>query len=205
MCRFPNARAAITRTRPRDILPAVDRDLRQRLEAFLRPLYQDVDGVSRFEEIERVARIARRLYEPASADDERAFELTLLFHRVGKWLDRVGNLTRTSLAVGGLSEEELRRVAASIRRLDEPVTPAERAVAAAILIDGAGVRGLTEHFGRARREGSSLMDVLRNALSDVHAPEWLSAQAREWLHTRREARREVCRRLLEELELDDLR
>ena len=30
------------------------------------------------------------------------------------------------------------------------------------------------------------------------SPEWLSPQAEEWLHARREARREVCRRLLEE-------
>jgi hypothetical protein len=180
---------------------SLDRDLRQRLESFLRPLYQDLDGVSRFEEVERIAAIARRLY-PA---DDRAFELLLLFHRLGKWLDKVGNLSRTVLAVGGLTEVELRRTAASIARLGEPVTEGERAVAAAILVDSAGVRGLTELFTRARREGSSLMDVLRAALSDVAAPEWLPPRAEEWLHARREARRQVCRRLLEELELDDLK
>ena len=179
---------------------SLDGELRQRLESFLRPFYQDLDGVSRFEEVERIAAIARRLY-PA---DDRAFELLLLFHRLGRWLEKVGNLSRTVLAVGGLSETELRRTAASIARLGEPVTEAERAVAAAILIDSAGVRGLTELFTRARREGSSLMDVLRAALSDVATPDWLPPQAEEWLHARREARREVCKRLLEELELADL-
>jgi len=180
---------------------SLDRDLRQRLESFLRPLYQDVDGVSRFEEVERIAAIARRLY----ANDDRAFELLLLFRGLGRWLEKVGNLSRTVLAVGGLTEAELRRTAASIARLAEPLTEAERAVAAALLIDSAGVRGLTELFTRARREGSSLMDVLRAALSDVATPEWLSPRAEEWLHARREARREVCKRLLEELELDDLK
>jgi hypothetical protein len=174
------------------------------LETFLKPLYQDLDGVSRLDEVERVARIARKLYAPADAAGARAFELLLLFHRLGRWLDKVGNLSRTLLAVNGLDEAELRRTAASIRRLDEPVTEAERAVAAAVLIDEAGVRGLTEHFTRARREGNSLMDVLRAALSDVAVPEWLPPHAEEWLHQRREARREVCRRLLEELSLDDL-
>lgn len=179
----------------------MDRDLRRRIETFLRPLHQDVDGVSRMDDLERVAAIARRLYTPR-AEEERAFELLLLFHRLGKWLERVGNISRTALAVAGLSEAELRRTAMSIARLDDPVTDAERAVAAALLIDSAGVRGLTEHFVRSRREGSSLMDVLRNALSDVSAPEWLSHEAREWLHARREARREVCKRLIEELQLE---
>lgn len=173
------------------------------LATFLRPLYQDLDGVSRLDEVERIANIARRLYKPANADDARAFELLLQFHRLGKWLDKVGNVSRTVLAVKEVSEGELRRTAASIRRLDEPVTEAERAVAAAILIDEAGVRGLAAHFARARREGSSQMDVLRNVLSDVFVPEWLPPSAEEWLHARREARREVCKRLLEELSLDD--
>ena len=180
---------------------SLDRELRRRLESFLRPLYQDVDGVSRFEDVERIAAIARRLHP----SDDRAFELLLLFHRLGRWLDKVGNLSRTVLAVGGLTEAELRRTAASIARLDDPTTDAERAVAAAVLIDSAGVRGLTELFTRARREGSSLMDVLRAALSDVTAPEWLPPQAVEWLHQRRESRRAVCKRLLEELDLADLR
>ena len=153
--------------------------------------------------MERIAKIARRIYTPASAEDARAFELLLAFHKLDKWLDKVGNISRTVLAVREVNEAELRRTAASIRRLDEPATDAERAVAAAILIDGAGVRGLAEHFARARREGSSQMDVLRNVLSDVFVPDWLPEPAHEWLHARREARREVCRRLLEELSLDD--
>jgi len=172
------------------------------LEEFLRPFYQDLDGASRFDEVERIAKIARRLYKPASTGDARAFDLLLLFHRLGPWLEKVGNLSRTLLTVKGTSESELRRTAASTRRLDEPVTDAERAVAAAILIDGAGVRGLTEQFARAKREGSSLMDVLRAALSDLSVPEWLPEGAEEWLHARREARRETCRRVLEELSLD---
>ena len=177
----------------------MDREI-QALETFLKPLYQDLDGFSRFDDVERIARIARKLHTPVNADDARAFELLLLFHRLGKWLEKVGNLSRTLLAVPGLSEQELRQNAASIRRLENPVTDAERAVAAAVLIDGAGVRGLIEHFGRARREGNSTMDVLRAALSDVSVPEWLPPQAEEWLHARRDSRREVCRRLLGELD-----
>jgi len=173
------------------------------LEAFLRPLYQDLDGHSRADEIERIAKIARRLYRPASPADQKAFDLLLRFHRLGNWLDKVGNLTRTALAVEGVTEAELRQTAASIRRLENPVSEVERAVAAAILIDASGVRGLAEYFSRARREGSSQMDVLRNVLSDVFVPDWLPDEAEDWLHARREARREVCKRLLEELSLDD--
>jgi hypothetical protein len=179
----------------------MDGALRQRLEAFLRPLYQDLDGASRFDEIERVAAIARRLYAPESADD--AFELLLLFHGLGRWLEKVGNLSRVVLTIG-LSEAELRTTAASIRRLDEPSTAAERALAAALLIDSAGVRGLAERLSRSRREGSSVLDVVRNALADAAEPEWLPESAREWLKERREARREACRRILAEVGLEDL-
>lgn len=179
----------------------MDRDLRLKVETFLRPFYQDLDGASRFDDVERIARIARKLHTPSEAET-RPFELLLLFHRLGTWLEKVGNLSRTLLGVSGLTEAELRQTAASIRRLDDPVTDAERAVAAAVLIDGAGVRGLTELFVRARREGNSLMDVLRASLSDVAVPEWLPPHAEEWLHARREARREVCRRLLEEIAME---
>ena len=167
-----------------------------RLDAFLRPLYQDLDGASRVEERERIARIARRLYEPPTGADARAFELLLRFHLLGHWLDKVGNLSRTTLAVPDVTEPELRRTAMSIRRLEAPATGAERAVAAAVLIDEAGVRGLAERFARARREGISIADVAREEPTPV--PEWLTDPARQWLLQRREQRAAVCRELLEE-------
>lgn len=180
----------------------MQRNFHEQLESFLRPLYQELDGASRMDEVERIGTIARRLRSNSSED--RHFELLVLFHRLGRWLEKLGNLSRATLVVPGLSEEELRRVAQSIRRLDTPQSDAERAVAAAILIDGAGVRGLAEQISRSRREGSSLMDVLRAALSDVFEPEWLPPQAAAWLRQRRETRRSFCRALLEELSLDDL-
>lgn len=174
------------------------------LQSFLRPLYQDLDGASRQEEVDRIAKIARRLYSPATAADARAFELLLVFHPLGKWLDKVGNLSRTLLAVDGVNEAELRQTAASIRRLEDPTTEPERAVAAAVLIDDAGVRGLTDRLLHARREGSNALDVVRAVMADVDEPDWLPANARPWLHARRESRREVCRRLFEELAGEDL-
>src|SRR5258706_12617688 len=165
------------------ITRVMDDDLRQRLESFLRPLYQDLDGVSRFDDIERVARIARRLYAPS---DARTFELLLLFHRLGRWLEKIGNLSRTVLAVG-LTEPELRQTAASIQRLAEPQSEAERAVAAAILIDDAGVRGFAERLSRARREGQSVADVCREALNEAPPPEWLDSRGAAGLQRRREA------------------
>lgn len=172
------------------------------LRSFLRPLYQDLDGASRFEEIERVAAIARRLYAPATDADERSFERLLLFHGLGRWLEKVGNLSRAALTTG-LSEGELRTTAASIRRLEDPSSDAERAVAAAVLIDGAGVRGLAERLSRSRREGSSVLDVVRNALADAVEPAWLPENARAWLARRWEARRRVCDAVLSELRLAD--
>jgi len=172
------------------------------LQSFLRPLYQDLDGASRFDDVERVAAIARRLYTPATDADSRAFELLLVFHGLGRWLEKVGNLSRAVLTTG-LSEAELRAVAASIRRLEDPSTEAERAVATALLIDSAGVRGFAERLSRSRREGASVQDVVRNALAEAVVPAWVPSNAREWLARRYEARREGCRRILEEIALED--
>jgi hypothetical protein len=169
------------------------------LQSFLRPLYQDLDGASRFDDVERVAAIARRLYLPV---DEPSFELLLLFHGLGRWLEKVGNLSRAVLTTG-LSEVDLRATAASIRRLDDPSTDAERAVAAALLIDSAGVRGFAERLSRSRREGNSVQDVVRNALAETVVPAWVSSDARDWLTKRHDARREVCRAILAELALED--
>ena len=46
-------------------------------------------------------------------------------------------------------------------------------VAAAILIDRSGVRGLAQRFASARREGHSVVDVVREALADSWVPEWV--------------------------------
>ena len=169
------------------------------LRAFLAPLYQDLDGVSRFEEIDRISAIARRLYVP---DDARAFELLLLFHGLGKWLEKVGNRSRTALATG-IGESELHALSASIRRLEEPESDAERAVAAAVLIDAAGVHGLAQRFARARREGQSMMDVVREVLAESWIPAWMPESGRAWLERRHESRREMCKRLLDEMTLAD--
>jgi hypothetical protein len=180
----------------------IDDALRKRVVAFLQPLYQDLDGGSRFADIERVASISRRLHTPPE-NDARAFELLLLFHGLGRWIEKIGNRSRAVL-VTGLSDSELRTLASSIRQLDDPSNDAERAIAAAILIDSAGVRGLAERLSRSRREGSSVMDVVRDVLADAIVPEWIPESARKWLAARHEARREVCRRILQEMELEDL-
>jgi hypothetical protein len=169
------------------------------LIGFLRPLYQDLDGVSRLDAALRVGAIARRLAPPT-----RELELLILFHPLGNWLDKVGNLSRVTLAVADVTASELRHTAGSIKRLDAPVSGAERAVAAAILLDSAGARGFAERLSRARREGSSIAEVCQEALREEPPPEWLDARATLWLQKRRAARAKMAEAVLEESELTDL-
>ena len=166
------------------------------LQRFLRPFFLDLDGVSRLDDAERIARIAHQL----SPQRTRSLELLLAFHLLGHWLEKVGNASRTALNTG-VSEAELRQTAASIRRLEAPLTDEERAVASAILIDAAGVRGLAEKFSRARREGHTIIDAAREALADTSVPEWMSDEAREMLLTRRAARDAFARAILEETQV----
>lgn len=137
--------------------------------------------------MERIGAIARSLY----AGNDPTFERLILLHKLGSWLEKVGNLSRASLATG-ISEAELRKTAASIARLAAPQSDAERAVAAAVIIDAAGPRGLAERFARARREGRSVTDVAKMAMSENGVPGWMSDDARRMLEERRRKRDEFC-------------
>jgi hypothetical protein len=163
------------------------------LQRFLRPLFQDLDGVSRIEDAERIARIAHQLHPERT----ESLELLLAFHLLGNWLGKVGNASRTALNTG-ISESDLRKTAASIRRLDAPISSEERAVASAIVIDAAGPRGLAEKFTRARREGHTIIDTAREARNDTQVPEWMSDAAREMLLRRRAQRDTFVRAILDE-------
>lgn len=173
------------------------------LDAFLRPLYQDLDGGSKMEDAERVASIARAIYSPASPAEERQLDLLLRFRGIGGWLNKMGNLSRTLLTVRDVSERELRTVADAIRNLEEPRTEVERAVGGALLIDGSGVRGLAERMGRARREGLSVGDIVREVVGESGCPQWMPERGRVWLLRRQEARRALCRQILDETALRD--
>src|SRR5687767_11314082 len=119
----------------------MDASLRNRLESFVKPLYQDLDGISRFDEVERIGAIARHLFEAGNAQEELELELLILFHRLGGWLGRLGNASRVVLASGGaLPDEAIHRLIASLDRLERPESGPERAVAAAIAIEGGGIR-----------------------------------------------------------------
>jgi hypothetical protein len=174
-------------------------DLTSRLQAFLAPFYQDLDGSSRVDEVKRIAAIARRIYEPESPAAQRELDLLLQFHVLGTWLEKLGNLSRAMLAVEDLSEGELRRTAHSIRRLDEPQTEAERAVAAARIIDAAGVRGFAERIGRARREGATVTDVAAAGEAAMKIPGWFPEGAVAMLREREARRIAFCRELREEM------
>jgi hypothetical protein len=101
--------------------------------------------------------------------------------------------------VPGVSEGELRAIAGSIARLGNPESEVERAVAAALFVDSAGLRGLAQRFASARREGHSVTDVIREAVTEEAWPEWLPPAAGPLLRKRFEARRRFCQELLEEL------
>lgn len=175
------------------------------LVAFVRPLYQDLDGRSRWTDVVRVSTLARMLHHPGR-DEERQMEILLLFHELGPWLGRLGNLSRTVLgAAGAIGEGELRRAAESLKRLDRPVSAIERALAGAILIDQAGTLGLMERLARVRREGCSPLELVRDvAASSPEIPDWLSEPGRAMLEHRHTERRVFCQRILTEEGLEDL-
>lgn len=174
--------------------------LQSSLIAFVKPLYLDIDGRSRYEEVERISRLARQLCPMDAGGAERELELLLLFQGLGDWLGKIGNFSRTVLGLGSvLEEKELRSVRDSLSRPDLPRSASEISLASARLIDGAGVRGLAFRLAGSRREGSTPDEVIRAIASEtVPIPDWMPEEARVLLRERLTARDAVCRRILSE-------
>lgn len=184
----------------------MDPALRERLELFVKPLYQDLDGVSRFDDVSRIGRLARAQYKPVEDEERLHFELLILFHRLGGWLARLGNASRVVFASGGmLSEPAVRRLQRSLERLDAPESGMERAVAAAIAVDSAGVRGAVLRLAQSRREGQTQLEEARQIASEAHEPPlWMDSRAAEWFARRAGAARRVAEAIVAESDLDDL-
>lgn len=186
---------------PGETESALSAGVRDRLVALIRPQHQDLDGLSHFEEVERTARLARQLYRKSGPAADRHFELMLLFQRLGPWLRKVGNLSRTLLVSRPEVEElDLRRVAQSLGRLETPESESEIALAAAQLIESCGLRALVERFNRARREGLTVRlvadEVIGAAIPDRP---WLTDEARALVRQRFAKQQAVCRDLIEEM------
>ncbi|HUP65521.1 MAG TPA: hypothetical protein VM557_09585 [Thermoanaerobaculia bacterium] len=183
----------------------MESQLRQRLEAFLRPLYQDLDGVSRFEDVDRIEALARGV--AGNGELGVHLELLVLFHRLGGWLARMGNASRVVLAAGGvLQKDVVAQTSDSLAHLDAPRNEAERVIAAALLIDSAGVRGVVSRLAHARRDGQSMSGAAAEFLSEkIEAPEWMNERARELLRLRTEAARSFAQQVIDEENLADLK
>ena len=179
----------------------------EKVTAFVRPLYQDLDGASRLDQIDRIAAIARLFHRPETEDGETHFELLLRFQGLQKWLEKIGNFSRTTLALRGVVKEEaIGEVLRSLRRAETPESPAERALAAARLIEESGAHGLALRLSSARREGSSIAELARDVLAnETTPPEWMSHEARSLLATRRARAKQFCEEVLSELDNEDCR
>lgn len=176
-------------------------EVRERLVHLIRPLHQDLDGLSHFEEIGRTSALARRFYRSTTSAEDRHFELMLLFQRLGPWLLKVGNLSRTLLVSRAeVNEMDLRRVSQSLARLEAPQSEAEIALSTAMLIESCGARALVERFTRARREGLTARGVAEEILS-ASAPDriWLVEEARTLIRQQFEKQQLFCRELIEEV------
>ncbi len=154
------------------------------------------------DEVERIEAISRRLFKPEPEEETPLLEILILFSGLRKWLERIGNFSRTTLALQGVVDEAtLGRTLRSLRRLDAPVTAEEIALASALRIDDTGVHGLARKMARAKREGGSPAEVARAILDEEPSvPDWMSEEAAEWLSRREKQEKELCKQLLTELE-----
>ena len=175
---------------------------REAIVRFVRPLLQDLDGQSRLPEVERVARIASRLHD--DPDEMKYRDLLFYLHPLGSWLRKTGNRSRALLALKGIAtDQELFRVENSISRLEVPQTALEIALASALLIDRAGVRGAVQQLASARREGLTIDEAVQKLAEDEPSPTWMSPKALEWLNGRKKSRIDFIRSFQTETELLD--
>jgi hypothetical protein len=154
---------------------AVNAEVRQRVEQFVKPLYAGLDGVQTFDRIDRLRSHLATLRAggegaegPAGTagtrvGDEGFLDLLLLLHGV---VDRLGSLApggRLDLFLRGLDlpEELTRRVRAALGRFrDDPRGPEEALLHDALLLESAGVVATADRLMAAGKKRVPLAKAL---------------------------------------------
>ena len=182
----------------------MERDARAIILQFVRPLLQELDGHSRLPELERVRTIAERLLTEERGDDRLDRELFFHLYPLRAWLRKSGNRSRMTLALREVAtEQQLIDVERSIGRIEDPQTPLEIALASALRIDEAGLRGSAQQISFSRREGLSLDEAITRLSESEETPAWMTARARDWLNVRKHSRALFVSQVRAELDLDD--
>lgn len=186
-------------------MTAMNRETRERIAEYVRPLAVGLDGVTNFGDVRRAVAAAEAIAAGRSDVDRDRLFLLAVFSGQEKWVSRMGHRSRTELFLAsvGVDRRELAAMFRSLSRFEtDPRTPEEEVVHDAVRLDRLGAYGVARSLVEEYRERSDIPETA-DAIDDAAKVELKTERGRQLAEPRKAAMRQFAARLREEhLELD---
>jgi hypothetical protein len=175
----------------------VDRNARERIAEYVKPLAVGLDGVTYYGDVERVVAASEKIAGPRDDLDRDLLYLLAVFSGQEKWVSRFGHKSRTEIFLASVGVEP-RKVGAlwrGLARLDkEPRTLEEQVVHDAIHLEELGAYGIARRLLEGYREQMDFAEIA-DAIDEAAEAPLATPAGRTLAEPRIAAMREFSRRL----------
>jgi hypothetical protein len=178
-------------------IDCVDRNARERIAEYVKPLAVGLDGVTYYGDFERVVAASEKIAGPRDDLDRDLLYLLAVFSGQEKWVSRFGHKSRTEIFLASVGVEA-RKVGAlwrGLARLEkEPRTLEEQVVHDAIYLEELGAYGIARRLLEGYREQLDFAEIA-DAIDEAAAAPLATPAGRTLAEPRIAAMREFSRRL----------
>jgi hypothetical protein len=175
----------------------VDRNARERIAEYVKPLAVGLDGVTYYGNVERVVAASGKIAGRREDLDRDLLYLLAVFSGQEKWVSRFGHKSRTEIFLASVGVEA-RKVGAlwrGLARLEkEPRTLEEQVVHDAIHLEELGAYGIARRLLEGYREQLDFAEIA-DAIDEAAAAPLATPAGRTLAEPRIAAMREFSRRL----------
>lgn len=178
----------------------MERDARERITEYVRPLAVGLDGITYYGDVERIVRASERLASGREGLDPDLLYLLAVFSGQEKWVSRFGHKSRTEIFLSSLGVEPPKVAALwrGLARLErDPRTPEEEVVHDAVRLEELGAYGIARRLLEGYRERMDFSEIA-DAIEEAAAMTLRTPEGRALAAPRIAAMKEFSKRLRDE-------
>jgi hypothetical protein len=178
----------------------VDESARRRIVEYVKPLAVGLDGTTYSGDIDRILAASERIAEEVPSIDRDLLFLLAVFSGQDRWVQRMGNASRTEIFLSslGVAEATIRALFRGLPRLRSgPAAPEEEVIHDAIALEEMGAHGIVRQLLDGYRERLELLEMA-DAIEREADRDLRTAPGESLAQPRRQTMREFARRLREE-------